>query len=61
MIFPGLCAPTAPVTAEVRPVGGTPGQHHYRTTPKPTPHIPDEYLSYLDTFPADRESIPPPF
>ncbi|MBB5167982.1 hypothetical protein HNP02_007992, partial [Mycobacterium sp. AZCC_0083] len=31
------------------------------TTPRPPPYIPDEYLSYLDTFPEDRESIPPPF
>jgi hypothetical protein len=86
LIFPGLCAPTAPVTAEVQTAefvdktakmprrtrtrrqsqaatiaAERRANHHYRTTPRPPPYIPDEYLSYLDTFPEDRESIPPPF
>ena len=86
LIFPGLCAPTAPVTAEVRPAGFVDktakmprrtrtrqqsraatiaaerrANRHYRTHPKPPPYVPDEFLSYLDTFPEDHESIPPPF
>jgi len=86
LIFPGLSAPTAPVTAEVRPSDyvdkatkmprrtGTRRQsraatiaaerranRHYRTTPRPPPYAPDEFLSYLDTFPEGHDSIPPPF
>jgi uncharacterized protein DUF222 len=86
LIFPGLCAPTAPVTAEVRPAGFVDKtakmprrthtrrqsraatiaaerrtNRHHRSTPKPPPYVPDEHLSYLDTFPEDREAIPPPF
>jgi hypothetical protein len=34
---------------------------HHRTTPPQLPCIPDEYLSYLDTFPVDQDPIPPPF
>lgn len=86
LIFPGLCAPTAPVTAEVRPAeyvdktvkmprrtrtrresraatiaAERRANHHYRTTPRPPPDVPDEFLSYLDTFPEGHDSIPPPF
>jgi hypothetical protein len=86
LIFPGLCAPTAPVTAQVRPsdyvdkaakmprrtrtrlqsraasiAAERRANHHYRTAPRPVPYVPDEFLSYLDTFPEDHDSIPPPF
>jgi hypothetical protein len=86
LIFPSVCAPTAPVTAQVRPsdyvdktakmprrtrtrrqsraatiAAERRANHHYRTTPRPVPYVPDEFLSYLDTFPEDHDSIPPPF
>ncbi|KAA0086462.1 HNH endonuclease [Mycolicibacterium sp. P9-64] len=86
LIFPGLCAPTAPVAAQVRTAefvdktakmprrtrtrrqsraatiaAERRANHHYRTTPKTPPYVPDEFLSYLDTFPEDHDSIPPPF
>jgi len=86
LIFPGLCEPTAPVTAEVRPAefvdkaakmpqrtrarrqsraaaiaAERRANRHYRTTPRPPPYVPDEFLSYLDTFPEEHDPSPPPF
>ena len=86
LIFPGLCAPTAAVTAPTRPVGYVDktakmprrtrtrrqsraatiaaersANRHHRTAPPQPPCVPDEYLSYLDTFPVDQDPIPPPF